>query len=155
MSAEDEKSPSQDAKTIPNYETFFIMNLRCGEVETHLAHNQEIAGANPAAATNFGVLMGYFHTGQRWSKKTRKMLLKNKTKKVKLTARKSSIDTSICPPRQTYRPPSLNSGAGVAVKKDNQVYTGSNMKGIGTLHKSNAVPIFTDEEAKDQANMRR
>jgi len=96
-----------------------------------------------------------FHTGQRWSKKTRKMLLKNKTKKVKLIARKSPTDTSICPPRQTYRHPSLNSGAGVAVKKDNQVYTGSNMKGIGTLHKSNAVPIFTDEEAKDQANMRR
>jgi hypothetical protein len=34
-------------------------------------------------------------------------------------------------------------------------YTGDKMKGIGTLHKSNAVPIFTDEEAKDQANMRR
>jgi hypothetical protein len=29
------------------------------------------------------------------------------------------------------------------------------MIGIGTLHKSNAVPIFTEEEAKDQANMRR
>ena len=34
-------------------------------------------------------------------------------------------------------------------------YTGSSMLGIGTLHKSNAVPIFTEEEAKDQANMRR
>jgi hypothetical protein len=34
-------------------------------------------------------------------------------------------------------------------------YTGDKMIGIGTLHKSNAVPIFTDEEAKDQANMRR
>ena len=34
-------------------------------------------------------------------------------------------------------------------------YTGSKMIGIGTLHKSNAVPIFTEEEAKDQANMRR
>jgi hypothetical protein len=36
-----------------------------------------------------------------------------------------------------------------------KVYTGTAMKGIGTLHKSNAVPIFTDEEARDQANMRR
>lgn len=34
-------------------------------------------------------------------------------------------------------------------------YTGDAMIGIGTLHKSNAVPIFTEEEAKDQANMRR
>ena len=121
-----------------------------------MAHNQEIAGANPATATNLKDIMGTINTGVRWSKKTRKMLLKNKTKKVKLTAQKSPIEIRpVCPPRQTYRPPSLNSGAGVAVKKDNQVYTGSNMKGIGTLHKSNAVPIFTDEEAKDQANMRR
>jgi hypothetical protein len=29
------------------------------------------------------------------------------------------------------------------------------MIGIGTLHKSNAVPIFSDDEAKDQATMRR
>lgn len=36
-----------------------------------------------------------------------------------------------------------------------KVYTGTAMKGIGTLHKSNAVPIFSVEEAKDQANMRR
>lgn len=34
-------------------------------------------------------------------------------------------------------------------------YTGDKMLGIGTLHKSNAVPIFTNEEAKDQASMRR
>jgi hypothetical protein len=40
-------------------------------------------------------------------------------------------------------------------KKPDMYYTGDNMKGIGTLHKSNAVPIFTDEEAKDQAAMRR
>jgi len=29
------------------------------------------------------------------------------------------------------------------------------MVGIGTLHKSNAVPIFNIEEAQDQAKMRR
>jgi hypothetical protein len=34
-------------------------------------------------------------------------------------------------------------------------YTGDKMLGIGTLHKSNAVPIFSKEDAKDQANMRR
>lgn len=36
-----------------------------------------------------------------------------------------------------------------------KVYTGDKMIGIGTLHKSNAVPIFSDGDAKDQANMRR
>jgi hypothetical protein len=34
-------------------------------------------------------------------------------------------------------------------------YTGTKMKGIGTLHKSNAVPVFTDEEAVSLASMRR
>ena len=36
-----------------------------------------------------------------------------------------------------------------------KVYTGDKMIGIGTLHKSNAVPIFSDDDAKDQALMRR
>jgi hypothetical protein len=34
-------------------------------------------------------------------------------------------------------------------------YTGTKIKGIGTMHKSNAVPVFSDEEAKDIASMRR
>jgi hypothetical protein len=38
---------------------------------------------------------------------------------------------------------------------EGKVYTGDKMIGIGTLHKSNAVPIFSQEEAKDQATMRR
>ena len=36
-----------------------------------------------------------------------------------------------------------------------KVYTGTMIKGIGTMHKSNAVPIFSDEEAVDIAKMRR
>jgi len=58
--------------------------------------------------------------------------------------------------RETPSFPSLDSGGGIATKPvRGNVYTGDKMKGIGTLHKSNAVPIFTDEEARDQANMRR
>ena len=34
-------------------------------------------------------------------------------------------------------------------------YTGDNIVGIGTMHKSNAVPIFSDQEAKDISSMRR
>ena len=36
-----------------------------------------------------------------------------------------------------------------------KVYTGTKILGIGTMHKSNAVPIFSDEEAQDIARMRR
>jgi hypothetical protein len=36
-----------------------------------------------------------------------------------------------------------------------KVYTGTMVKGIATMHKSNAVPIFSNEEAVDIAHMRR
>jgi hypothetical protein len=36
-----------------------------------------------------------------------------------------------------------------------KVYTGTKVLGIGTMHKSNAVPIFSNEEAHDIATMRR
>lgn len=58
--------------------------------------------------------------------------------------------------RETPHYPSLETMQGSCTKPiHGKVYTGTAMKGIGTLHKSNAVPIFTDQEAIDQANMRR
>ncbi len=42
-----------------------------------------------------------------------------------------------------------------AVKKEAPVYTGTKMKGIGVMHKSNSVPIFSDDEAKEISSMRR
>jgi hypothetical protein len=51
--------------------------------------------------------------------------------------------------------PSLNTGAAVAAKAAPKVYTGTKIKGIGVMHKSNSVPIFSDEEAVDIAKMRR
>ena len=57
--------------------------------------------------------------------------------------------------RETPKIPSLPFTGGPCVKKETPVYTGSLIKGIGTMHKSNAVPIFNDQEAKDIATMRR
>lgn len=51
--------------------------------------------------------------------------------------------------------PSLNSGAGVATLAPAKVYTGTKVKGIATMHKSNAVPVFSNEEAQDISKMRR
>ena len=44
---------------------------------------------------------------------------------------------------------------GNAVLKPAKVYTGTKVKGIATMHKSNAVPVFSDEEAVDISKMRR
>ena len=54
------------------------------------------------------------------------------------------------------RLPSIDTGhtGAVTVKKPMQ-YTGDKIVGIDTMHKSNAVPIFSDQEAKDISSMRR
>tara|TARA_R100000388_G_C7193474_1_gene134667 strand:+ start:227 stop:583 length:357 start_codon:yes stop_codon:yes gene_type:complete len=40
-------------------------------------------------------------------------------------------------------------------KKENPKYTGTLVKGIATMHKSNAVPVINQKEAEDIAKMRR
>jgi len=57
--------------------------------------------------------------------------------------------------RETPKIPSLPFTGGPCLKREQQTYTGDKIKGIGTMHKSNAVPIFSDEEAVDIAKMRR
>ena len=64
---------------------------------------------------------------------------------------------SFVPPgRETPKYESLVTSGGSATKSVNgNVYTGEKMKGIATMHKSNAVPVFTDNEAKEISSMRR
>jgi hypothetical protein len=57
--------------------------------------------------------------------------------------------------RSTAHIPSRNTGDGIASSKQIPQYTGTKMLGIGTMHKSNAVPIFSDDEAKSISSMRR
>lgn len=54
------------------------------------------------------------------------------------------------------RYPSIDTGhTGAVTIKQTMQYTGDKIIGIGTMHKSNAVPIFNDEAAKDISRMRR
>lgn len=50
---------------------------------------------------------------------------------------------------------SLDTGVGIAPKPADKVYTGDAMIGVGQLHKSNAIPVFSKEDAIDVARMRR
>jgi hypothetical protein len=47
------------------------------------------------------------------------------------------------------------SKSGHCHKKENPMYTGTLVKGIATMHKSNAVPVISQQEAEDIAKMRR
>ncbi len=46
-------------------------------------------------------------------------------------------------------------GIGIAPKVESMKYTGSLVKGIATMHKSNAVPIIDEQQAKEISQMRR
>ncbi len=55
--------------------------------------------------------------------------------------------------RERY--PSLDTLQGSTALPDKKVYTGTLIKGIATMHKSNAVPVIDEEQMKDISRMRR
>jgi hypothetical protein len=78
----------------------------------------------------------------------------NESKKYKPTV--VSLPTDPGPyRRETPHIESLPFTGGPCLKTPEKIYTGTKVKGIGTMHKSNAVPIFSDEEAIDISKMRR
>lgn len=54
--------------------------------------------------------------------------------------------------RQTIK---TSDTVGNGFRKEAQVYTGNNLLGIATMHKSNMVPIFKKEDAIEISQMRR
>ena len=80
--------------------------------------------------------------------------------KPKVIVRKIFKTESLSPSLLTARPvpvniPSLVTPGSNCTKKETVMYTGTKMLGIGTMHKSNSVPIFSDQEAIDISTMRR
>ena len=56
---------------------------------------------------------------------------------------------------ERYKSVEVTATQGVCAKPDRKQYTGTLVKGISTMHKSNAVPIIDEREAKEHASMRR
>jgi len=81
--------------------------------------------------------------------------IEDKKRKRALKAEPLTYKLTIPAGRSTTHIPSRNTGDGIATTKQIPQYTGTKIIGIGTMHKSNAVPIFSDEEAKDISTMRR
>lgn len=79
----------------------------------------------------------------------------SKIKKKTPTTETLDYKLSIPASRSTSHIPSLDTGLGIAAKKEPQKYTGTLIKGIATMHKSNAVPIINDEQAIEISKMRR
>ena len=84
--------------------------------------------------------------------------LEEKKRKQAMDSKPLSMDYSLKIPEgrnTTAHIKSLDTGLGSATLKPAKQYTGTKVKGIATMHKSNAVPIFSDEEAVDISRMRR
>ncbi len=78
-----------------------------------------------------------------------------KKRKRALEAEPLSYKLSVPAGRSTAHIKSLGQDSGVATLAQPKVYTGTKVKGIATMHKSNAVPVFSDEQAIDISKMRR
>jgi hypothetical protein len=90
---------------------------------------------------------------QEWAKVTPHFAAKP-SRAVLLTAPR--ISPQYPPGREPQAIPSRPDTPGaVAARPPDKIYTGTKIKGIGTMHKSNAVPVFSDDEAREISSMRR
>ena len=71
------------------------------------------------------------------------------------TSKQSSYAASRCAEGQQYPSRSDFATPESCAKPERKEYTGTLVKGISTLHKSNAVPILSQDEAIEHARMRR
>lgn len=67
---------------------------------------------------------------------------------------------SVVETKQLYRPaeqsiPSLDTGVGIAGRSEPKQYTGTLVKGLMTMHKSNLVPVINEDEIRAITTMRR
>jgi hypothetical protein len=82
------------------------------------------------------------------------------SKAIKPAAAKSSLPTvhpRLLQTRQQAQslPSKPDTVLGAVTVRKPQQYTGTKIIGIGTMHKSNQVPVFSDTEARELSTMRR
>lgn len=97
---------------------------------------------------------------EKWDVKPNKMVVaKSKPNRSNnsqsMVSSRNNWRDRVDPRRLTDHIPSVDTATGIAAKKESPQYTGDVMLGIGQLHKSNAVPVFKQEDAEDLAKMRR
>ena len=97
------------------------------------------------------------YTANGRKRKTKALSNTNIRKKLEGLESCNSIPSYDAPPgrRTTDHIKSLNTHSGTTSAAPKREYTGDLVKGIGTMHKSNAIPIIDDQAMKDLANMRR
>jgi hypothetical protein len=98
-------------------------------------------------------IFGYYANGRK-----KKYSSTNKSKPVQISEPATGMPDYNFRPRRgssTAHIKSYDSGTHISTAPVKQEYTGDLVKGIGQLHKSNAVPVIDEQYMKDLANMRR
>jgi hypothetical protein len=90
----------------------------------------------------------------RWAKMAPKFS-SGKIDTKKRTTESYAVTPRIPPSRESQNIPSLPFTGDACVKSPGNVYTGTAVAGIVVQHKSCLQPVFSIEEAKDSAKMRR
>ena len=92
----------------------------------------------------------------QWQAKLDAWGVKN-TKKVTAKSNTGKLTSTVYTPpgRETPRIESQDTGWVACTRPADKTYTGTKIRGIGTMHKSNAVPVFSEEEAIEISQMRR
>jgi hypothetical protein len=67
----------------------------------------------------------------------------------------SGYSLSVPADRSSKQYPSRDTGVGSTALRAPNVYTGTAMLGVATMHKSNSVPVFSSQEAVEISSMRR
>ena len=80
---------------------------------------------------------------------------KRRTRALKAPALEYKLTTPVGRSSGHAIPSRADSVLGPVSSKVIPQYTGTKMIGVGTMHKSNAVPVFSDEEAVEISRMRR
>jgi len=95
---------------------------------------------------------------ESWKELQKKWKIEAEEKKRKRALSSGTYTPKTEPYRRDTGPkiPSLDpKNMAPCLKSPNKVYTGSLIKGIATMHKSNAVPVFNNQDAIDISKMRR
>ena len=130
-----------------------------------MSHAYTTTNTRKRKTANKGVTSRYAQDWVDYNKQMKRIGAKTKTFDEYVAYRQGKSNTKLkggvrCPmDATTYRreTPKYEGGIGIGVmvgRKEN-VYTGTLIKGIATMHKSNAVPIINEEQAHEVARMRR
>lgn len=113
-------------------------------------------------------MLPVYYTTSRYNSKKRKRKISQKEmdsrlrhqkflKKMGVTESKGNVSVNEFPNYTDDRPtiPTSDVIGGVCAKKERMQYTGTFIKGIAVMHKSNAVPITDKKQAVEVSQMRR